>query len=61
MSDKRYRIADIHQHARHPGHIYAHLVDVTTGEVVISATLDYITAAILERGYVLEDVRGEQR
>ena len=35
-------------------YIYALLVDSTTGEVFISATLDYILKAIRDRGYAVE-------
>ncbi len=33
--------------------IYAHLYSADTGDLVISATLDYILNAIEERGYIL--------
>jgi hypothetical protein len=50
-----YRIVDIHRNRRHPGHIYARLVDAD-GTTFISATLDYILDTIKERGYKCENV-----
>lgn len=44
-----YTITGFHRSARHPGYVYAYLVN-EKGEVEISATIDYILDAIRDRG-----------
>ena len=39
-----------------PDCIYCSLVEIKSGREVISATLDYVLAAIRDRGYVVEGV-----
>jgi hypothetical protein len=56
MAEHTYRITNIHRNDRHPGNIYAWLVN-EKGECEISATIDYILTAIKERGYNCETVR----
>lgn len=51
-----HKITNIHRSHRYPGCIYACLIEIATGEVVISATIDYILDAIKERGYIVEGV-----
>lgn len=39
-----------------PDVVYCALVEIATGREVISATLDYVLAAVRDRGYVVEGV-----
>lgn len=56
MADMTYTITNIHTSDRHPGIIYARLVD-ENGETCIAATIEYIIEAIQERGYVVSNYR----
>jgi len=55
MAEHTYRITNIHRNDRHPGNIYACLVD-ENGEMHISATIDYILTAAKERGLNVENM-----
>ena len=55
MSEQtKYKIVNIRRGTGYNSqYLYAQLVNATTGEVVIAATLNYIQEKIAERDYVL--------
>lgn len=55
----KVKINNIHENKYHPGTIYALLQDATTGEMLISSTLEYIFNALRDKERGMECVNAK--